>query len=221
MSKREIRTMTLDRIEIRADEGDGDGVGTLSGHAAVFNKFSDPIFGMFLEKIAKGAFSRAIKEKQDVRALINHDDNLLLGRTKSGTLRLAEDDEGLSVDIDLPDTTFARDLAETIRRGDMDQMSFSFIPMREEWASEAGPDGEDVRTIMDVDLFDVSPVTFPAYPDTDVAVRKHTEWRKANGNPLTEDEARAPASSTDVPTVEEDSLSLGTAEAVQRQAEAV
>ncbi len=220
MSTREIRTMTLDHVEIReADEGSALSAGVMFGHAAVFDKFSEPMWGLLVEKIAPGAFQRAIDEDQDVRALINHDENLLLGRIKSGTLRLAEDDEGLAVEIDLPDTSFARDLKETIRRGDMDQMSFAFVPTHEEWEEGAGPNGEDVRTLLDVDLYDVSPVTFPAYPDTDAALRKHTEWRSANGNPDAEVEDRGPAAPAEEPEADEDSLSLDTAQAMQRQAE--
>ena len=174
MSKLEHRNLPLDMIEVR-DSAAGP---TIRGHAAVFESFSDPIAGMFVERIQRGAFARAIKEKQDVRALLNHDPNIILGRTKSGTLRLAEDRAGLMVEIDPPDTAAARDVMISIRRGDIDQMSFAFRAVTELWSAGGGPNDEEVRDLIDVDLFDVSPVAFPAYPETDVAVRSCEMWRR-------------------------------------------
>src|SRR5690349_5533244 len=138
------------------------------GHAAVFNQLSEDLVG-FREKIAPGAFADTIKSA-DIRALWNHDPNFPLARTKSGTLKLKEDDSGLAIDAELPDTTFARDLLKSIERGDVDQMSFGFrvMPDGQKWAMQ---DGGLVRTLTNVELFDVSPVTFPAYPQTDVGVR--------------------------------------------------
>jgi HK97 family phage prohead protease len=151
-----------------------DGKRTIEGHAAVFNKNSAPMWG-FVEQVAKGAFTRSIKE-DDVRALFNHDPNLILGRNTAGTLRLAEDDEGLAVEIDPPDTQVARDLLVSLERGDISQMSFGFYTRKDEWTyDEAG--GLATRTLLDCQLFDVSPVTFPAYPDTDVAVRSLELWK--------------------------------------------
>jgi len=137
------------------------------GHAAVFNKLSLPLIG-FREKIEPGAFSETI-QKDDIRALFNHNADYVLGRTKAGTLRLKEDDIGLYIEIDPPDTTFAKDLMVSIKRGDVDQMSFGFTVQDEEWRKE---NGEQVRVLKRVQLWDVSPVTFPAYPQTDVKVRK-------------------------------------------------
>ena len=138
------------------------------GHAAVFNVFSEELFGGVREKIEPGAFKKTISEA-DVRALWNHDPNFVLGRNKSGTLKLKEDDVGLKIEIDPPDTTWAKDLVTTIKRGDVDQMSFGFQVVQEKW------DGQDtnspIRTLLEVKLFDVSPVTYPAYPDTDVGIR--------------------------------------------------
>lgn len=139
---------------------------TLVGYAAVFN--SPAMIGDFFEeRIAPGAFSAAIG-RDDVRALINHDDELILGRTKSGTLRLSEDATGLLCEIDPPDTSYANDLIESMRRGDIDQMSFGFRATKEQW-DETGPVLK--RTILEVELFDVSPVTFPAYESTEIALR--------------------------------------------------
>lgn len=161
--KREIRRVgeTVRRLDAAAD-----GVRPIAGHAAVFN--SDTVIaGLFVERIAPGAFTKAIG-RDDVRALFNHDDNFVLGRTTAGTLRLSEDDRGLAYEADPPDTTWARDLVVSIDRGDINQSSFGFLPVRQEW-DESGD--LPIRTILEVQLFDVSPVTFPAYDDTDVGVR--------------------------------------------------
>jgi len=139
----------------------------LDGYAAVFNKLSEDMWG-FRERIMPGAFTRALKEKQDVRCLINHDSTLVLGRTKADTLRLTEDEKGLAYSDDLPETSYALDLAECIRRGDVTQSSFAFRVADQRWVTE---NKQDIREITDVDLFDVSPVTFPAYTQTRVEIR--------------------------------------------------
>lgn len=184
--KRETRTVTADALEVRADEDRR----MIVGHAAVFNRDSQPIFGLFIERIAPGAFARAIAEGQDVRALINHDDNLVLGRTPK-TLRLSEDATGLVAEIDPPDTSYAQDLMVSMERGDITQMSFAFSVRQETWERAAAPNGMDVRTLTDVDLYDVSAVTYPAYPDTDVALRSWKEWRRSIGVPCRDEYLRA------------------------------
>lgn len=143
----------------------------MMGHAAVFNKLSVDLWG-FREKIAPGAFADAIKE-DDVRALFNHDPNFVLGRNKAGTLRLSEDDVGLAIEIDPPDTQAARDLIVSIERGDITQMSFGFQLVTDEWdyTDRQNP----VRTLKKVKLYDVSPVTYPAYEDTDVELNSLKE----------------------------------------------
>jgi HK97 family phage prohead protease len=175
--QREIRIVPMDWCEIR-DESDGPDGPRIVGHAAVFHRLSEPIWGMFVEQVAPGTFARAIRERQDVRALVDHDPKYLLGRTKSGTLTLSEDDVGLLAEIRPPDTQAARDVMTSIKRGDIDQMSFSFAARKDLWEAEAGPDGMDLRTLLDVDLYDVSAVTYPAYPDTDLAVRCHQAWKQ-------------------------------------------
>lgn len=155
------------RIERRA-EGE---TRTIAGHAAVFNQLSEELWG-FREVVAPGAFRKTLGA--DVRALWNHDPNHVLGRSKSGTLRLREDEVGLAIEIDPPDTAMARDLVTLIERGDVSQMSFGFRTVTDSWRML---DGEPVRTLEEVELFDVSPVTFPAYPETDVAVRSLEAWR--------------------------------------------
>lgn len=166
------RRVLAANMEVRT-EGDKP---QIVGHAAVFNRDSDPIGGFFIERIAPGAFAESLSKPDDVRALINHDPNLILGRNISKTLSLREDEIGLHVMIDPPNTTYANDLLESTKRGDISQMSFGFQTLVDQW--ERGKDGApDIRTLIKVRLFDVSPVTFPAYPDTDVAVRSHAAFR--------------------------------------------
>jgi hypothetical protein len=159
-------------VETRAD-----GKKTLRGHAAVFNQLSEDLGG-FREQIAPGAFADAVKT-DDVRALFNHDANFILGRTVAKTLRLSEDARGLAVEIDPPDTQAARDLMTSMERGDVTQMSFGFSvrPGGQDWAKD--DEGRVIRTLKKLRLFDVSPVVFPAYPQTDIAVRELRSWQSA------------------------------------------
>ena len=152
-------------IEIRAEEGEM--TPTLSGYAAVFDQPSVLLFGQFREQISRGAFQNSLGA--DVRALWNHDTNLPLGRTKAGTLRIEEDAHGLRVEIIPPNTTAGRDALESIRRGDVDQMSFGFDVVEDEW--DQLDDGQLMRTLRKVRLYEVSPVVFPAYPQTTVSAR--------------------------------------------------
>jgi len=123
----------------------------------------------FREQIAPGAFAKALDEKRDVVFLVNHDPNLVLGRTGNGTLNLAEDERGLVVEGDFPDTSYARDLATLIERRDVSQMSFGFRVREDKWERRGL---ENVRTLVDVDLLDVSAVTFPAYEETNAEVEE-------------------------------------------------
>lgn len=146
----------------------GDETPTITGYSAVFGKDSVNLGG-FIERIAPGAFARALREKQDIRALVNHDSGRILGRLSAGTLRLMEDTTGLLAGIDPPDTQVGRDIVTSIKRGDVTGQSFSFRTVEDQW--EFKDDGPDLRTLIDVDLFDVGPVTFPAYPDTTADAR--------------------------------------------------
>jgi len=147
---------------LRAESTDGKSY--LSGYAASFNTLSEDLGG-FVERILPGAFSRALREKQDIRCLLNHDASLILGRTKSKTLQVSEDSKGLRFRCLLPDTQVARDLAVSITRGDLDQCSFAFRAVQQNWLEEKAADGsiQYIREIVDCDLSDVSPVTAPAY----------------------------------------------------------
>jgi len=161
----------MDKI-IRIHAGDlrlerqGGAAPKIIGYAAVFNALSEDL-GPFREKIAKGAFAESLRSGDDVRALLNHDANFVLGRTTANTLDLREDEHGLRVEIDPPTTTWAADLLVSIERGDIDQMSFGFQVVEDEMTTV---DGKNVRILVEVRLFDVSIVTFPAYPQTNVGV---------------------------------------------------
>jgi hypothetical protein len=144
--------------------------GMIEGYAAVFNQPSEDLGG-FVEDIRKGAFAKTIKEA-DVRALFNHDPNYVLGRNKADTLSLAEDNHGLQFRVKPPETAWAKDLQETIRRGDVDQASFGFSTIKDEWDQASNPAH---RTLVEVRLYDVSVVTFPAYPQTSVSARSLVE----------------------------------------------
>lgn len=168
----ERRTVALDGFEVEERE---NGERRIVGHAAVFNQLSEDLGG-FREKIAPGAFAEAVT-RDDVRALWNHDSNFVLGRTRAGTLRMREDDRGLAVEIDPPNTQWANDLLVSMRRGDVTQMSFGFRVEKGGQNWERNDDG-NIRTITRVSLFDVSPVTYPAYPQTDAAVRSLQEWNR-------------------------------------------
>ena len=140
------------------------------GYAAVFNKWSEDL-GFFREKIKPGAFSKSLSDGADVRALINHDPNLILGRVSNGTLELEEDDIGLKYRIKLPSTSYANDLKESVRRGDITQNSFGFLTIRDSWKQGDGKE-LDERTLIEAKLLDISPVTFPAYPQTSLDLRQ-------------------------------------------------
>ncbi len=155
-------------------EAEGDEPPKIVGYASVFGKLSVPM-GFGREKVKRGAFLDSIRD-DDVRALWNHDSNLVLGRMKSGTLKLSEDRRGLKVEIS-PPLNFQ--FAETIKRGDVDGMSIRFTAQEQKFDNLDKPD-ETVRTILKAKLTEVSPVTFPAFPDTAVAMRSVETWREAN-----------------------------------------
>lgn len=162
---------------------------TLTGYAVVWN--SDTTIGdYFVERIAPGAFTKALRG--DILALVNHDTGRVVGRTRSGTLRLAEDSHGLKVDIDIPDTTDGNDLWTLVERGDVSGMSFSFRATKQEW-----DDAGDLphRTVIEAELFEVTATPIPAYPDTSLALRsleaarteaRRAEYRKAENKAAAE-----------------------------------
>jgi len=156
LSKIETRTIPIE-FEVR-EETDGM---TFEGYAAVFNTPSEPL--PFIERIAPGAFKRSLDARNDIKLLWNHDSGTVLGSTRAGTMKLYEDDRGLRVNANFPNTSAGRDAAELLRRGDVDSMSFGFsVPSGgDEWSS----DGAE-RTLKSVRLHEVSIVAFPAYSST-------------------------------------------------------
>jgi len=155
------------RIEERADKPP-----VLVGYAAVFGKRSVDLGG-FTEEVAPGAFAKSIRT-DDVVALVDHDPSMILGRTSAKTLTLSEDGDGLRMEIDLPDTSIGRDIAVSVKRGDVKGASFGFRTIADDWKML---DGKSHRTLIEAKLRDVSPVTFPAYPDTSIAMRSFDVWK--------------------------------------------
>lgn len=152
-----------------------DGKPNISGYAAKFDRFSEDLGG-YRTVIAKGAFDKVILSA-DCRFLINHDENLLMGRTSSGTLRLSIDADGLYFDGDPPDSDLSRHYMAAIERGDMDGCSFSCDVEEDRWDFSGDP---PVRTLVMLgNLYDVGPVTYPAFRDTSVTVSHALEQARA------------------------------------------
>jgi len=187
--ERRMTTGALAAVEVRDAKS---GPGMVTGHAAVYYDAKDPGTRYMLwddveERVAPGAFDRAIKDKQDTRALFNHDPSLVLGRTTAGTLRLSSDARGLRYEADAPDTQVGRDTVTLIKRGDVTGSSFGFRVVKDTVTKETR-DGKSyyIRTIEDVDLYDVSPVTYPAYVGSDAGARAAIVARAVGGDPAAE-----------------------------------
>ena len=165
MPKHEIRSNAAPLV------ADGQ---TVAGYAAVFDSPTD-VAGIWTEIVKPGAFRDALASGQDILALYSHELERLLGRRSSGTLRLAEDDKGLKVEIDLPDTTDGRDVGALMQRGDLKGMSFGFCVTKQEWDETTTP---PTRTIMAVDLFEVTITADPAYPDTSIGMVDLAQCRR-------------------------------------------
>lgn len=160
----ERRVTTATELRVQDDGGSP----TISGYAAVFNELSEPLF-FGRERILPGAFRKLLRSDPDVRCLFNHNPDHILARTKSGTLALKEDKRGLFFEAELPDTALAHDIAASIARGDISGCSFSFMPGKERWSTE---NGQEVREQIEIaSVFDVGPVTMPAYSQTSVSSR--------------------------------------------------
>lgn len=144
----------------------------IDGYAAVFNQLSENLGG-FREKIDPHAFDETLANADDVRGLVDHDPSRILGRIKAGTLRLNTDAVGLHYVIDPPDTQTGRDILVSLKRGDVDQSSFAFRTLDDNWEFKKDASGHTTatRTLLRVKLYDVSVVTYPAYPQTKVGVR--------------------------------------------------
>lgn len=164
-------------VEIREESG----TIKVSGYAAVFNS-ETVIGGYFRERISPGAFAEAIG-RDDVVFLINHD-GLPMARTRSGTLKISEDEKGLFMETELdPSDPEVQRIVPKMKRGDLDKMSFAFFPEVQEW-DESGD--IPLRTIKKAGLFDVSIVTFPAYNDTEIGLRSLGEHRSSQNKQSSE-----------------------------------
>lgn len=165
MADIEQRVIQATELEVRRLD---DGRPTLRGFAAMYNSLSEDLGG-FREVIAPGAFRAAFSEDADVKAFWNHNSDYVLGRTTSGTLRLIDDERGLMIEIDPPAS--AANFIEAVTRGDVSQMSFGFAVAENGDSVEITDDGTVLRTLREVDLFEVSPVAMPAYPATSISAR--------------------------------------------------
>ena len=158
-------------VETRVDSTD-DGKDVVVGYASVYDSRSNNLGG-FYEYIERGAFNEELISKSDVRALINHDPNLILARNTSGTLKLSSDERGLKYEFEMPETSYGKDLAISMKRQDVNQSSFAFTVQEDDWSTDA--DGNNIRTIKKIgELFDISAVTYPAYSqaESDLVVAK-------------------------------------------------
>lgn len=160
----ERRTFNLTQIQIRAAD-EKTGRLSFSGRPVVYDQLSLDMGG-WQEVIKPGAASRTLANQPDVRFLINHDPNLLLARSSSGTMTMGEDNDGMTIGADMADVSYARDLAVSLERGDIDQMSFGFWITRDEWSGNL-----HVVHEFDLDGGDVSVVTFPAFAQTSAELR--------------------------------------------------
>ena len=145
----------------------------ISGYAAVWNQPSEDLGG-FVEYVMPGAFTDSI-QNDDVRALFNHDNNKVLGRSKNGTLKMVEDSLGLHFEVVPPEVSWVKDLAESMRRGDINQCSFGFKTLRDSWSRDHA-----IRHLEKAKLSDVSVVTQPAYPQTSATVQTRS-WIAGRG----------------------------------------
>lgn len=180
----ERRVLFFDDTELRAEDGDKP---RLIGYAAKYGIFTD--LGYFREKIKAGAFDKVLGD--DVRCLKNHDPNLILGRTKNKTLRLTSNSVGLKYEDDIPATNTGKDTLEEVRRGDISGCSFAFTVAEDDWRYFEDKPAE--RTIIKIGrLFDVGPVTYPAYEDTTVSARSREKAKEQNTIPaVSQDETKS------------------------------
>lgn len=182
-------TKQLERVEQRVRpivgsdftlRAEGDDMPVFAGHAAVFNSrtaIGNPLTWGFYEEVSTGAFAKTLQEG-DARFLVDHDTSLLVARVSADDLRLVEDRVGLAVEADLDtELSYVRDLVRNLQKRRITGMSFGFRVVKDRWETEtvSTSDGQEaeveVRTILEVELFEVSAVTFPAYEETDAAVR--------------------------------------------------
>jgi len=199
-SELERRVLVFDETELRAEDGDEP---KLVGYAAKYGIFTD--LGYFREKIKTGAFDEVMDN--DVRCLKNHDPNLILGRTKNKTLRLLSNSVGLKFEDDIPATNTGKDTLEEVRRGDISGCSFAFTVAEDDWRYFDDKPAE--RTIIKIGrLFDVGPVTYPAYEDTTVSARSLEKAKREDGF-LSANKIREMEEQNSIPTVSQGEIKSG------------
>lgn len=185
--KREYRIQSDEPLVLETRE---DGTKKISGYAAVFN--SDSVdFGYFVERIRPGAFEKTLRENPDVVALMSHDTGQPIARTSAGNLKISEDSRGLKFEMNPIDTEDGRKAVEWVRSGVAKGMSFGFMPVEDNWSTK---NGKNLRELVEVRLYEISLVTFPAYPATEASMRSLEDIGKAGEEFLKEQERKAKAS---------------------------
>lgn len=186
---KEIRKIQVNKLEVRTIEGSENRV--VGGYVNKFNQQSEIMRDYwgdeFVEVISDSAFNKTLETKSQ-KALWNHNTDLVLGSVSAGTLNLFTDGIGLRCEITLPNTTWGNDAYESIQRGDVDGMSFGFRCIEDMW-SKTEYEGREIykRTILEVELFEVSPCVFPAYPDSQINCRSLENYKKNNQEKRTQE----------------------------------
>lgn len=176
-----IETRACKGIEIREAPEGTDYIGVLEGYAAVFESNSvefESFDGPWVEQVERGAFKRSLETRQDVKALWSHDSSQIIARSPN-TLKLEEDERGLHIEMSLVDTNLNRDLLANVRGGNVDSMSFGFEVIEDEFQRSKDKNVPSKRTLKDVELYEVSAVVWPAYPDTKLAERSVEKFLQA------------------------------------------
>ena len=170
---REVRQVAFEELRVARADGEQP---VISGYGAVFGKLSSDL-GLFREQIDPEAFTRTLKNRPDVFSFYNHNPDHVLGRTRAGTLELEVDQGGVRYRVTPPPAGWANDLLESIGRGDVTDASFAFRTVRDRWEQEPGQ--TPVRTLLEVELLEMGPVTMGAYPDASSSLRSALETAPA------------------------------------------
>ena len=187
---REERVVHVEDLELRDDAApDGGKVPTITGHPLLYGKWSEDLGG-FRERILPGAASKTIREA-DIRVLFNHDPNYVLGRNRAGTAEFTDQVQGVFMRATPPPTTWATDLLISMKRGDINQMSFAFQAVRDDWREPRSEGDLAERDIAELRMFDASVVVFPAYVQTDAQARSALQTTGLDFDALTAFLARA------------------------------
>lgn len=173
MSQRELRVLTAG-VELR----EANGQPQFFGKPIVFGEWSHTLYDSFRERFVTGCLDAWLATKPDLIACMHHDTSRILGRASAGTLRFSVDAQGLSIDGDLPNTTYGRDLAESIKRKDIRGMSFMFRAAKDRWTRSERDNEPNLREVLEAELYEVCFVTDPAYPQTTAGVRSREDYNR-------------------------------------------